>query len=224
MNGLEQVYTRHHAKNDERRARKRNHAILIEERSSFIRKYLGNGKNVLDIGCRDGELIKYYNQDNRYQILGLDIDSEALEIARQKTGIQTRWCDLNSDWSIEPNSLDGVVACEVIEHLYYPEVVLEKIYSALRPGGTVVGSIPHAFNIQTRLKLLFGIKTLTPLSDPTHINHFSSKEFISLLEKKYEQVEVVGITTPRYAFLKPLFPYLLAHTLLFKGVKNAKSS
>lgn len=219
MNGLEQVYTRHHAKNDERRARKRNHAILVEERTAFLKKHLSTKTDVLDIGCRDGELIKYYNDDRRYHILGLDIDSEALAIAKEKTGIDTRWCDLNGDWEVSQASYDGVVACEVIEHLYYPEVVFEKAHKALRPNGVVVGSIPHAFNLQTRIKFLFGIKRLTPLGDPTHINHFTAKEFRTLLSRDFTDVEVIGISTPKYRFLKPIFPYLFAHTLLFAAKK-----
>lgn len=220
MNGLESVYKRHHARDDVRKARKRNHAILVEERVAFIQKALPSGSKILEVGCRDGELIKYYNEDARYSILGLDIDSEALALAKEKTGIETKWCDLNDDWDVLEASFDGVVACEVIEHLYYPGVIFERIHAALKPGGVVVGSVPHAFNIQTRLKFLWGTKHLTPLADPTHINHFSASEFKALLEKNFTNVVVEGVTTKRYKFLSGIFPFMFAHTLLFKGVKK----
>jgi len=220
MDGLESVYKRHHARDDERKARKRNHAILTDERKAFIQKYIPVGSAVLDIGCRDGELIKYYNDDTRYKILGLDIDSEALEIAKAKTGIETKWCDLNAEWEVTPESYDGVVACEVIEHLYYPSLVFERIDKALKSGGVIVGSVPHAFNIQTRIKFLLGIKRLTPLADPTHINHFSAKEFKLLLQEKFNDVVIEGVTTSKYNWLSRIFPFLFAHTLLFSGVKK----
>jgi 2-polyprenyl-3-methyl-5-hydroxy-6-metoxy-1,4-benzoquinol methylase len=220
MDGLESVYKRHHARDDKRKARKRNHAILVEERVAFIHRYLPKGAQVVDIGCRDGELIKHYNNEGQYQITGLDIDSEALNIAKEKTRITTVWCDLNAEWPIATGSADGVVACEVIEHLYYPEVVLEKISKSLKPGGVLVGSLPHAFNLQTRLKFLFGTKKLTPLADPTHINHVSAAEWKATLMRHFNSVVVIGVTTPRYAWLTPVFPYLFAHTLLFTGVKK----
>lgn len=215
MQGLEEVYVRHHTKDNNR---KRNHVVLADERSRFLKKYLGNNKKLLDIGCRDGELITHYN--NHHDILGLDIDSEALRLAKDKTGIQTRQCDLNGDWGVEHDSFEAVVACEVVEHLYHPDIVFGRIKKALKSGGVLVGSVPHAFNIQTRLKFLFGTKHLTPLADPTHINHFTVQELRSLLEKQFTDVEIMGITTPRYHWLSLLFPFLFAHTLLFKGIKK----
>ncbi len=215
MDGLEQVYVRHHTKDN---SRKRNHAILADERKTFIQKYLGSNKNVLDIGCRDGELILHYN--NNHRILGLDIDQEALDLAQKKTGIDVRQCDLNGDWHIPDASYDGVVACEVVEHLYHPAIVFQKIYKALKSGGVLVGSIPHAFNIQTRIKFLFGIKHLTPLGDPTHINHFKAEELRTLLSKEFKDVHIVGISTKKYRFLQSLFPYLFTHTLLFSAKKE----
>lgn len=220
MNGLESVYKRHHARDDVRKARKRNHAILVEERVACIQQAIPSGAHVLDVGCRDGELIKYYNEGGRYTILGLDIDSEALALAKEKTGIETQWCDLNADWNVPDESFDGVVACEVIEHLYYPGVILDRVSAALKPKGVIVGSVPHAFNIQTRLKFLFGTKHLTPLADPTHINHFSAAEFRSLLEKNFTNVTVEGVTTSRYRLLSVVFPFMFAHTLLFSGQKK----
>lgn len=214
MDGLEEVYRRHHTKNNNR---KRNHAILSAERKAFIQKKLGSNKRVLDIGCRDGELIMHYN--DHHSILGLDIDQEALLLAKQKTGIDTRYCDLNSDWNVTEASFDAVVACEVIEHLYHPPVVFERINRALKPGGILVGSVPHAFNIQTRMKFLFGIKRLTPLSDPTHINHFSAPEIKSLLSEQFVDVVVVGISTKKYRIFQKVFPFLFTHTLLFSAYK-----
>jgi 2-polyprenyl-3-methyl-5-hydroxy-6-metoxy-1,4-benzoquinol methylase len=214
MQGLEQVYRRHHTKDNNR---KRNHAILAKERSNFIKRNILEGSLVLDIGCRDGELIKFYN--NNYTIFGLDIDSEALEIAKNKTGISVRQCDLNGDWDVESEEHDAVVACEVIEHLYHPEIVFKKIYQTLKPGGVLAGSVPHAFNLQTRLKFLFGIKKMSPLADPTHINHFTHKEIQKLLECYFQDIEVVGVCTSRYKFLQNVFPFMFAHTLLFKAKK-----
>ncbi len=100
---------------------------------------------------------------------------------------------------------------------------IEKIHQSLIPGGVLVGSIPHAFNIQTRLKFLFGTKHLTPLADPTHINYFTADEFRKLLADKFTNIEIIGITTPRYKFTQVVFPYLFAHAPLFKGVKNGKN-
>ena len=213
QSGLEQTYRRHHG-----RARKTDQSILTKERSAWLQKWIGKEKNVLDIGCRDGELSKHYAEGNR--VLGLDIDQVALDRAAEKTGMDIKQVDLHADWGVENNHYDVVVACEVLEHLYHTPVVLEKINHALKSGGLIVGTIPHAFSLQVRIKFLFGIKASTPLSDPTHINHFSFKEFKGLLSQQFTDLEFSLITTPRYRALSKIFPSLFAHTIMFKGRKT----
>lgn len=211
---LEQIYSQHHAQ-----ARGRNFVLLGRERGAFLRSQVGTSKHVLDVGCRDGELTQMYAAGNT--VTGYDIDTEALAIAEQKIpGFTGMHVDLNGEWPAAPASFDMVVACEVLEHLYYPDVVLEKIERVLKPGGLLVGTIPHAFSLQSRIKLLFGIKKGTPLQDPTHINQFSYREFKALLEVHYTDVRIVGLTSRRYALFARAAPYLFAHTLLFSARKQ----
>lgn len=213
--GLEEVYNYHHTKE-----RGDFFLVLGNERGSFLKEKIGEGKYVLDIGCRDGALTKLYCQGNK--VLGLDIDEAALLRAKSSLGIEIKHTDLHGPWGVPANTFDAVVAAEVVEHLYYPEHVFEKVSEVLKPGGFFVGSIPHAFSIQNRVKLFFGSKKGTPLQDPTHINHFSHKEFKALLEKHFKNVETRGITSPRYRWLTPIFPFFFAHDILFYGEKNEK--
>jgi 2-polyprenyl-3-methyl-5-hydroxy-6-metoxy-1,4-benzoquinol methylase len=213
QSGVEQVYRYHHGT---RRGEGFN--ILSKERGSFLREKIGKGKRILDIGCRDGALTAAFAEGN--EVLGLDIDTHSLEVARRKLGIETRHMDLNAEWDLEPGSFDVVVAAEVLEHLYYPGKVVEKISDVLRRGGILVGSVPHAFSLQNRIKYLLGMKRGSPLQDPTHINHFSYKEFRALLSTHFQNIEMRPLTTRRYRWLRFLFPYLFAHTFLFCGVKK----
>src|SRR3989344_5189322 len=118
--GVEQVYRYHHGTR-----RGEGFVILSTERGDFLREKIGRGKRVLDVGCRDGALTAAFAEGN--EVLGLDIDMHALETARRTLGIQVRHVDLNADWGLEAESFDAVVAAEVLEHLYYPEKVIEKI-------------------------------------------------------------------------------------------------
>ncbi|TRZ52995.1 hypothetical protein D4R99_01720, partial [bacterium] len=95
--------------------------------------------------------------------------------------------------------------------------VLKKVHTALRKEGVLLGSVPNAFSLKNRIKYLFGIKQGTPLSDPTHINQFSRKEFLSLLENNFSEVEIVPLG--RFAFLDRFFPGLFSFDLLFRAKK-----
>ncbi|MFM2374212.1 MAG: hypothetical protein RLZZ234_207 [Candidatus Parcubacteria bacterium] len=212
MLGLETVYKAHHQKRGE------GFAILLRERGAFLRKHIHTGKHVLDIGCRDGQLTSEYVKGN--EVTGADIDSEALARASADIGIHTLHVDLNGDWPFALEHYDAVVACEFLEHIYFPEVIFEKVKKTLKPGGLFVGTIPHAYSLQSRVKFLLGTKKGTPLEDPTHINHFKYSDFRTLLEKHFTVLEVATYVPPRYRLLARMFPYAFAHDLMFAVVKK----
>lgn len=212
MLGLENVYKAHHKNRGD------GFAILQNERGEFLRQYIGTNKTVLDIGCRDGQLTSTYSKGNT--VTGVDVDSHALALAKEKLGIEVIHTDLNADWDFKASSFDAVVACEFIEHIYFPSVVFKKVSVVLKPGGLFVGSIPHAYSLQSRIKFLLGIKKGTPLEDPTHINHFTYNEFKHILEEHFDVIEIRPYIPPRYRFLYPLFKYTFASGLLFSARKK----
>lgn len=209
---LERIYREHHTT-------RRGDFFLVngDVRGEYLRTHIGTGKKVLDIGCRDGALTGYYSPGN--DVTGIDIDSEALARAHEKYGITTIHADLNGDWPVE-GPYDAVVACEIIEHLYYPEQVLQKIHEKLTPGGWLVGSIPHAFSLQSRARLMLAKKKGTALQDPTHINHFWGPDFKTMMEQAgFVDVEMVDIVSGKFKLLSKLFPYAFAHSFVFKAQK-----
>ncbi|MBY0111029.1 class I SAM-dependent methyltransferase [Patescibacteria group bacterium] len=214
MQSLEAVYHEHHTK-------RRGEFFLVngDARGRFLQEHVGKGKKVLDIGCRDGALTSYYAEGN--EVTGIDIDSDALARAKEKLGITTIHADLNGEWPVTP-SFTTVVACEIIEHLYYPGTVLKKIHAVLAPGGVLLGTIPHAFSFQCRLRYLFATKKGTPLQDPTHINHFTVRELRTLIEAAgFTNVRIETITATKWALVSWLFPYTFAHSLMFSAEKAA---
>ncbi len=207
---LEGVYASHH-----KERRKPFFILQGETRGNFLKQNVGQGKKVLDIGCRDGALTSYYAKGN--SVLGVDIDTEALARAKETLSIDTMQMDLNGEWSTPKNHFDVVVAAEVLEHVYYPDTILKKIYISLKPGGILLGSIPNAFSLKNRLRYLRGTKKHTPLSDPTHINHFSRKEFESLLDQQFSEWEIVPLG--RFTVLEKVFPGLFSFMMMFKAKK-----
>lgn len=205
---LEMVYHSHHTL-------RREPFFLVQEadRGNFLRRHIGTGKRVLDLGCRDGALTKTYCEGN--DVVGVDIDRDALLRAREALGIEVKHVDLNGDWHLPAGEFDAVVAGEVIEHLYYPDIVLEKIKHVLKPGGILVGSVPHAFSIQNRMRLLLARKENTPMRDPTHINHFSCRELSELMRQNFDSVELVGLSRKKYQLVPNQLRLHLSSVILF---------
>lgn len=211
--GLQEVYEYHHSKN-----RNPGQSVLKDERGKLIQKYVGIGKKVLDMGCRDGALTSYFAEGN--DVLGIDIDEKSMKRAEEKLGIETKLVDINKDFSeVVGDGYDAVVAGEILEHLYYPEKVSKRVASVLKKGGVFVGSVPNAFNLKKRVYLFLGKKKNTPLSDPTHINHFTRQELIDTLEKYFEDVKIIPLGN--YAGIDKYWPGMFSYDLFFvaKGVK-----
>lgn len=207
--GLSDVYEHHHASKD-----KTDFSMLETERGKLFSSWIGTGKHVLDIGCRDGTLTKYFTTGNT--VVGLDIDRHMLAKAEKTLGIKTAVIDLNSEWNLN-DKYDVIVAAEVVEHLYYPDIVFQKVKAHLKPAGMFIGSVPNAYNIKNRIRYLFGIQRNTPLDDPTHINQFSYKHLRNALKKQFGTVELVGIASGRANKIAKHFPNLGSFMLIWKA-------
>ena len=72
-------------------------------------------------------------------------------------GVSIRQGDLNGDLPFDDHSLDYVTCLEGLEHIENPQQAIREFARLLRPGGTVIVSIPNILNIEERLKwLLYG--------------------------------------------------------------------
>ena len=204
---LKNIYELHH-----KEQRGDGFSILEKERGEIFSLYIGSGKKVLDIGCRDGALTKYFVPGN--SVVGADIDELSLDRARKNLGIETALLDLNGDWDeLNGKTFDTIVAGEIIEHLYYPERVIQRVVALLSANGSFVGSVPNAFSLKNRIRLFLGNKKNTSLEDPTHINHFSLGELNHLLLQYFTKVRIIGLG--RFKFLAQWFPGLFAFDLVF---------
>lgn len=186
-------------------------SILKEDRGKLFAKNIGENKKILDLGCRDGALTTFFMKNN--DVTGADIDTVALEKAGKK-GINTLHFDINGDWqSISQNKYEVVVIAETLEHIYYPEKIIQKISQILDRDGLLIGSVPNAFSLINRFRLFFGRKAKTPLHDPTHINHFSHKELKQMLRRYFNDVKIEPLG--RFAFLDKYAPGMFSFDLVF---------
>jgi SAM-dependent methyltransferase len=164
---------------------------------------------VLDLGCRSGAFTRHFLEGN--QVVGLDVDQAALAKAAE-LGIETVVGDVDDPLPFPEASFDAVVAGELLEHLRFPDGLVAEARRVLRPGGVLVGSVPNAFRLQSRLRFLRGVP---PEDDPTHLHLYSPAAIRSLL---------AGFEDVRLAFVggryRRLYPRLLARDLVFTGRKS----
>jgi SAM-dependent methyltransferase len=205
---LEARYREHHET-----ARDRSFVFAAPERTALFRRYVGGpGRRVLDVGCRAGALTRSYLDGNT--VVGVDVDREALAEAA-RLGIETVWADAQRRLPFEDETFDVVVAGEVLEHLALPQAFVDEAFRLLRPGGTLVGSVPNAFRLKNRLRFLAGV---SPLDDPTMLQLLSPDDLRALLR---------GFEEPRLEFVASrwirLHARLMANVIVFSGRKPDRS-
>lgn len=213
---LEKIYKMHHE-----RGKRYGYLYCHGERGLYLSEWIGQAKKVLDLGCRDGELTKYFADKN--EVTGVDIDRKALDFVQQKLGIKTFWLDMNTEFPFQMETYDVVVACEIVEHIYFSSAFIEKIHSVLKTGGMFMGSVPNSFRFRNRLKFFFGAEFET---DPTHVHMFSYRQLHNLLSKYFTDIHIVPLGGKILPFLKVSrkTPYVLnrlfGRDLLWKAVKK----
>jgi 2-polyprenyl-3-methyl-5-hydroxy-6-metoxy-1,4-benzoquinol methylase len=202
---LNETYREHH-----RERRGPEFVFGGEERAAPFRRLVGGpGKRVLDVGCRYGALTQAYAEGN--EVVGIDVDREALEQAAHELGIETHWANVDDGLSFADASFDVVVAGELLEHIRDPERLVAEARRVLRPGGTFVGSVPNAYRLKNRIRFMLG---RNPEQNPTHLHMFTPDEVRRLLE---------GFERPALEYVVGRYvrahPRLMARVIVFSGVK-----
>ena len=203
MSSVGERYEEHH-----RARRDEGDFVFVPERIPVLQAAIGRGKRVLDLGCRSGALTRHFLDGN--DVVGLDVDRAALEKAAQ-LGIETVVANVDEPLPFSDASFDAVVAGELLEHLQFPDSLVAEARRILRPGGVLVGSVPNAFRLQSRLRFLRG---RPPEDDPTHLRMFSADAMRELLA----EFEDVGITFVGGRYRR-LSPRLLARDLVFSATR-----
>jgi len=141
---------------------------MDKERARIIKDLLGRKKGrLLDIGCWDDY---EYFKDLDCDFWGLD----KFKVCEMPHFIKQD-LDKNTKLPFRDNFFDIVFAFEVLEHLQFPEKIINEIKRVIKPDGIILISLPNDYTWDMRIKFLLG-------KDPFF--HFDKKGNISELRHK----------------------------------------
>ena len=93
-----------------------------------------------------------------------------------------------------------------------PQEFVAEVARVLRPGGTVVGSVPNAFRLRNRLVFASGRWFE---ADPTHLRQFSAASLRDLLERRVTQVQI----RPSVGRFAGVWPRMFGNDLVWTRIK-----
>ena len=126
----------------------------------IIKNVIKDNSRILDIGCENGELLKFLNKGKKIDGRGLEISQKNVSICL-KHGLSVVQGDADKDLVSYPSkSFDFVILSQTLQATHSPEKVLNEL---VRISKRAIVSFPNFGSWVIRLKLL--INGIMPESD-----------------------------------------------------------
>lgn len=131
------------------------------------------GSRLLDLGCGDMAFRALLPQ---MQYVGVDLDTaKAPDAVKHDLSV--------TPYPFKDAEFDAVICSEVLEHLWNPETALAELKRIMKPGGTLVITVPNFGSIDNRLtdfeSLLYHKDNLFSIE---HIRQYTVRSLAALLQ------------------------------------------
>jgi len=133
-------------------------------------------RTILDIGSGSGCLAEKIDF-SKHNLISFDVSYKNIESVLQKTPNSKHFGIVGDALNppFKSNSIDCIVASEVIEHLVSPKELISKMASILKPGGIFIISTPYKEKIP--YYLCVHCNKMTPKN--AHLHSFDENKLIS---------------------------------------------
>ncbi len=165
-----------------------------------------SASTILEVGCAAGMTGKELKKRPGVFVAGVENDPEAAALARKVLDDVVEGNIEDMELPYSENSFDCILFADVLEHLIDPLSVLKKTRKYLKPGGTVVASIPNVQFMGLIHHLVDGNWTYQKegILDETHLRFFTFKEMEKLfIRAGFEIGQVEETLDPQFKKLKP---------------------
>jgi len=162
----------------------------------------GASCRALEIGCSGGHTLHWLKSTGRCSwVAGVE---PYAELNPSLQGIDV-FCKMDIEKElpdIPAASLDLLLCLDVLEHLVDPWETMRRLDPLVKPGGTVIISVPNLRNYHVVLDLLFKGRfeyTDAGILDRTHLRFFTRASAVALAEAAGASVtQTIGTETSRW--------------------------
>lgn len=145
--------------------------------------------NVFEIGSGEGFILQYiHDERNDLHLTGSDIDVDFIKQTANSMNLPNiTWCVADAEsLPLKPNSIDLILACEVMEHLNEPKKFLSecvRVHAKYYLFTVPQEPLWRILNMARFKYVLSGGNT------PGHVQHWTYKGFLSLVNQSLYVVD-----------------------------------
>jgi SAM-dependent methyltransferase len=122
---------------------------------------------LLDLGCSSGSFLESMRSQS-WKLYGIEMSPDCARAAEARCDAQVFVGDI-LEAPFPPETFDVITCFDVLEHLFEPQRVVQKVANWLKPGGIFLVQVPNIDSAESRV---FG-SYWHGLELPRHLFHYS---------------------------------------------------
>jgi 2-polyprenyl-3-methyl-5-hydroxy-6-metoxy-1,4-benzoquinol methylase len=154
--------------------------------AAVLARMVEPGQRVLELGTGPGTVTRILHAKG-CKVTGVEMDPETLATCAPfcERTVQANLEDPQWAAPLAGDSFDVIICADVLEHLRNPRPLLNQLHGFLKPGGSVLMSLPNASHLTVVASLLGGRFPYQKngLLDHTHLKFYGREDLDALLRE-----------------------------------------
>ncbi len=166
---------------------------------AIISRIPKNADLILDIGCGSGWVAQYFLAKGK-KVISVDISIKN-PIKVLKDNPNERHVAIVADayhLPFKKNSFDAIIASEIMEHVYDPQLFIAKLGEVLKPGGKLIITTPY----NEKIEYFLCVHCNKPTPKNAHLHSFNEKNIANFIPDEFTKYKTTNFSNKYFVRLR----------------------